>query len=412
MKLLSFLGSGQYAETTYTFGEKSYTTPIIQRAICEFLPEITDAVLFTTETAYSNTYASTVWELEDIVSCRHAMIPDGRSEDELWEIFRIISGEVSEGDRIVFDITHGFRSLPFISFLVAAYLRSAGKVDIERVLYGTFDPDRRDTSPVLELTPFVELPDWIAAAHAFTESMDARKISSLIREINDRLYKEGRDSDALPTRLKQWSNNLEKFTTAVRMARPIEALDTGNSIFSDFQSVKEEIEEYVPALDPVRSEIEKIQKYALTLSADEGITWEHAEKQLALIELMNEKKLYLQSMTLAREWMITLIILGQGQYRQKWLEEQVRKDATDSLNAIRPGTNRETDGAVGYFSEWIERDPELKRSLQKCMGNIREIRNDLAHCGMRTNPTQISRVPKKSRDICRDLRFLFAQMRS
>jgi len=50
-------------------------------------------------------------------------IPDGKDEDELWKIFSIIVDEVQPGDEILFDITHGFRSLPFIAFLTVAYLK-------------------------------------------------------------------------------------------------------------------------------------------------------------------------------------------------------------------------------------------------------------------------------------------------
>jgi CRISPR-associated DxTHG motif protein len=50
-------------------------------------------------------------------------IPEGRSEQELWEIFDRVASAVDEGDTILLDITHAFRSIPMIVFAVAAYLR-------------------------------------------------------------------------------------------------------------------------------------------------------------------------------------------------------------------------------------------------------------------------------------------------
>ena len=36
-------------------------------------------------------------------------IPDGRSTDELWQIFDVYKNVVDEGDEIILDITHAFR---------------------------------------------------------------------------------------------------------------------------------------------------------------------------------------------------------------------------------------------------------------------------------------------------------------
>jgi CRISPR-associated DxTHG motif protein len=43
-------------------------------------------------------------------------IPEGRSEQELWEIFDRVASAVDEGDTILLDITHAFRSIPMIVF--------------------------------------------------------------------------------------------------------------------------------------------------------------------------------------------------------------------------------------------------------------------------------------------------------
>jgi CRISPR-associated Csx2 family protein len=68
-------------------------------------------------------------------------IPDGKSEEELWEIFEAISKAVQEGDEIVFDITHGFRSLPMIAMLTIAYLKQVKGVKVQHVVYGVYERD-------------------------------------------------------------------------------------------------------------------------------------------------------------------------------------------------------------------------------------------------------------------------------
>ena len=56
------------------------------------------------------------------ISCRS--IPDGQNEKELWEIFRIILDSLEEGEEIILDITHSFRYLPMLTFIVLNYARA------------------------------------------------------------------------------------------------------------------------------------------------------------------------------------------------------------------------------------------------------------------------------------------------
>ena len=53
----------------------------------------------------------------------HVPIPDGHSEEELWQIFTAVGQSLQGAARFVFDITHGFRSLPATGvFSLAFYL--------------------------------------------------------------------------------------------------------------------------------------------------------------------------------------------------------------------------------------------------------------------------------------------------
>ncbi|MBN2734806.1 MAG: TIGR02221 family CRISPR-associated protein [Methanomicrobiaceae archaeon] len=415
MKLFSFLGAGDYETTSYTFNENSCNTDCIQKAICEFFPEIDEVVLFTTEFAFQKSYSNTKEELEStklngIISVRNVNVPDGMDEKELWDIFRIISGEVSEGDKIIFDITHGFRSLPFVSYLIASYLRSTGKVDIEKILYGTFRKDNT-SNPILDLTPFVSISDWIAGAHSFTDSLDAGKLSELISEINKKAYLENKDSDNTPKKLLKWSKNLNDFTIAVRLSRPIDSFNKAESIFQDYDQVKSELERYVPFIDPIQSKIFELEKYSIKKPKFGEITWEYAEKQMDLIGLMNEKELYLQSMALAREFLITLLILWHGKYCSMWLNHDIRTDSGKTLGGPGLEKREKEYERIPEFSDWLDEHSEEKEIMSNLWESISKTRNDLAHCGMRTDPAPISKFPEKAKNIYLDLRDFFLSIR-
>ncbi|MBP2132408.1 CRISPR-associated Csx2 family protein [Methanomicrobium sp. W14] len=415
MKLFSFIGSGNYEKTEYTLNGKSCNTDCIQEAICNFFPGIDEAVLFTTEEAYKCAYPQIKENLESSCSekkfiANNVMIPNCMNEEELWEIFRIISGEVNDEDKIIFDITHGFRSIPFVSYLIASYLRSTGKVEIEKVLYGTYQKGVK-SSPILDLTLFVSISDWIAGAYSFTESLDAGKISGLIQEINKNVHLEMANPNEGPKKLQKWSDNLNKFTIAVRLSRPADSLERANAVFRDYDQVKAELEFFVPFIDPIENRISGLQKYITEKPPDGNITWDYAEKQLELIGLMNEKNLFMQSMTLAREFMVTLLILWHGKYCKEWLDEGIRRNSERAMGAlIREKRNGNFD-SIPEFSEFLNMHHNEKESFCRLWGTITDLRNNIAHCGMKIQPSPIEKIPVRSLKIYSDLRAFFFSIR-
>ena len=75
---------------------------------------------------------------------------------------------MAEGDQIILDVTHGFRSLPMLIFVVAAYLRQMKYVVLERVVYGAYEAkDENYNAPVFDLTLMVELMDWFHGLDSF-----------------------------------------------------------------------------------------------------------------------------------------------------------------------------------------------------------------------------------------------------
>jgi CRISPR-associated DxTHG motif protein len=74
-------------------------------------------------------------------------IPIGRNTAEMWQTFKIITAHIAEGDRVIFDITHGLRSLPFLVFLFAAYLKEAKNVIIEAIYDGALELGNSRSEP-------------------------------------------------------------------------------------------------------------------------------------------------------------------------------------------------------------------------------------------------------------------------
>ena len=171
MKAFTFLGRGQLHKSTYVFDGREYETQFFAEAIVEFFsPE--SLCFFATESAAKapvsdeNTCERLKF-LEELLRDRtkivHIPIAEGANETELWEIFDIVVNNICDNEKVLFDITHGFRSLPFLTFLALAYVRNVrSNVKIERVIYGAYEAVERSNpkKPVFDLTPFVSLLYW------------------------------------------------------------------------------------------------------------------------------------------------------------------------------------------------------------------------------------------------------------
>ncbi len=375
MKLLSFLGTGKRTETTYTFRGKKCTTPVIQEALCDFFSP--DAViLFVTGRAYQESYPAVA---ERVPGCRPVDIPDGRSEKELWEIFSIVAGQVEPGDQIIFDITHGFRSLPFIAFLSSAYLKEVRKARIGAVVYGAFEAGTTIETPVFDLTPFTSILDWMGAVRSFMVHGDAGEIQNLVREIASMAYQETAGPNR-PRKIQQLANQMESFSLATRMAQPVESLGIACSIVGSLPDAAGEVAEFAPPLQFILDQVEGISRLCAKGSGPEKLTPGYLRAQRNLVSYQIEKGLYMQAVTLSREWIVSLLILAKGD-PESWLEENTRQAAERALTGGIMKLRREKYTPSEY-SGWFE-SLDCFRDVVRAWDSITGIRNSLAHCGMR-----------------------------
>jgi len=111
----------------------------------------------------------------------------GLTTEELLENFKLlasISNIMKEGDSIIFDITHSFRSLAVYELLVINYLRYIlGKsVNIDSVTYGMFEykSENENLVPIVDLSQLVNTMEWMKAAEEYKRFGTARLLAELI----------------------------------------------------------------------------------------------------------------------------------------------------------------------------------------------------------------------------------------
>lgn len=111
------------------------------------------------------------------------LIPYAKTLEEQVEILRILAAEISVGERVILDVTHGFRHLPMLSLVAAHYLERVKGNAIEDIYYGALEmtPPTGET-PVLKLTGLLRLMDWIQALAAYDKDGDYGVFEDLLRQ--------------------------------------------------------------------------------------------------------------------------------------------------------------------------------------------------------------------------------------
>ena len=184
-RFLSFLGTGNYQPCRYRSGERmSPEVVYVQTAINLFAaPRCEEAVVFCTAGAKEKHGDGLVAEFarNGLPAPRLVDIPDGSSEEQLWNIFRIVRGIVGDGDEIVFDVTHSFRSLPVVMTVLLRYLSVAKGISLGECLYGAWEARDKESNvaPIFDLTPFFALDDWTHAILGFEQSGDSTELRRL-----------------------------------------------------------------------------------------------------------------------------------------------------------------------------------------------------------------------------------------
>ena len=233
-RLVSFLGKGDYRETAYRWrgiADRQVATRYVAATLAQLAPA--DQVVILATGAAEATHGQ---GLTDAFSALRLPAPsfvrlaDGKNPPELWDNFRVVKEEVMRpgADKVIVDITHGFRSQPFFAGAVLGFVRAFAESAAEvQVVYGAYDAREGDgPAPIWDLTAFSELADWAHALGHFLRTGDARAASAAATRIGRRLSREWAEGDrqgAAP-RVTGFARALQEFSDALVTVRVGELL--------------------------------------------------------------------------------------------------------------------------------------------------------------------------------------------
>lgn len=380
MHLISFLGTGRYECSNYIYGGKECCTRYFAKACREFFNPEKIYIVWTVEakSRHNNEIVKEI-EFEEII------IPYGKTEDELYNIFEIITSKIPENSEIVIDVTHGFRSQPMIMLSVAIYLRLIKSVKIKDIIYGAFEArDDKNNSPVFSLKPFLDIIDWTGAADFFIKRNDSTFLRDILARIHSETYIEKREYKA--TGLKKLGENLKNISDSFALIRPRGIAKGISEMNERIENAKKDIEN-IPELKPFINILEKIrEKYNLLNTLDDNLfSTEGLDFQKKIIKLYLDNNQYQQAITLAREYLLTLFCL-------KEKLNPIKREERCKVERILGGEIEKFNNNVNnyYYS----------RDVAKLWNQITEIRNEIAHAGMKEQEIPADTSIKRIEDIC------------
>lgn len=254
---------------------------------------------------------------------------DYETSEEIFTCYKDIAPELSNND-ILFDITHGFRSMPILMYQTLQFVFANNPSRKIELVYGEYVKEEK-ISYVRNLSPYWELAQAADAISVFKTKLDGVKLS----EMMETYWKDGskvikRISDTVQT------NFSLQIVETIRNIKNV-LKNYPENMPSWVAEVKQEMEEFVKFLDET-SQAKTLYKYA---------------------QFLYEKHLNTQAI-------ITMQVAAETAIAEKYGDE----------------------GKIGDYDWWQEMGKNFLRNIkyndskmQKSLGNIERFRNQIAHGG-------------------------------
>lgn len=389
MRLISFLGTGNYKETTYAFEDKTYRTCYVAHALAKFTQPREIYLIATTEAwdQHGEALAKQLGQ-EGLPIPQQVQVPTGGAPQHLWKLFDAIVETICKSDsEVLLDITHGFRMQPFFAAACIEYIQSVlPSAPSLRVVYGEFREDSQSSSPIWELTPFLEVLSWSRNLMLFLRTGQADNVVKDTEQLGRSLNKqraEQRATDSfsqlpkLAKALQAFSDDFVTIRTGSLLIGNDKEKPSAERLLEAINQTQSEVQQHLPALarvlDQVREMVQPLRTNGARLSEPAG-----QRALIALAELYHRMGRYSEAISILREGWITLAappdcdMPGTSEFnncaREKWEKQWVRRNAgkPDPVSEIRNDIQHAGFNERPHNRKWFE------EQFQKLLGQWKE----------------------------------------
>jgi CRISPR-associated Csx2 family protein len=218
--LISSLGTGQradgnYSKAKYEIDKEIYETTFIADALNKHLDFDTIFLVGTRKSIWDEAYMvfggedeeyldglyerKELGEVDELflehfkettaIGLEPIIVKYGLDNDELWDNFTEylkIAKHIKDGDELYLDITHSFRSLALMSFVMTQFAHTISNKNfkIKGVFYGMFEYkwDNNGITPIVDIKILLEIQEWIKAIDAIKNYSDFNPLIQLLDE--------------------------------------------------------------------------------------------------------------------------------------------------------------------------------------------------------------------------------------
>ena len=419
---ISFLGATVYSECTYTkqgCNDFSDTNPYIQIATLKYLDKYVSkwegddiALILLTKKAETDNWLPHGLErglktrMDEIQFPYDTVkdLPVGDNEGELITIFMKVFDKLHTGDELYFDITHAFRFMPMLIMVLTNYSKFAKTCKVKWISYGkTVYPFTEGT--IVELNKLSILQDWTTGAADFVDNGNVDKLIKLsIDELSSKLLmSEESDTTSISKsahtneeKIQTFTNTLTQVIDDIKMCRGIEVIN-GNKI-KNLREQRNEIE-LSADFQPFNPILDKIMDSLKFFSSEKDIF-----NGLKAANWCLDHSLYQQSITYIEETIISFIC---EQYKIDLVDRRKREiisNSFDILTVPKPekewdkGENENHEENIRFFHQLMDENTFVK-NYYKSVCEIKALRNDINHAGMRKQPLPAGILKEKIQSL-------------
>lgn len=321
-------------------------------------------------------------------------LPDGNTEEEIWNIFERVFNELQDEDELYFDLTHGFRYLPMLVMVLINYSKFLKNTSVKSITYGNYESRNKVTNeaPIIDLLPLSALQDWTYAAGQFLDSGNVQRLIKLNKDAIKpiMILSAGKDENAV--KLTGYTNYLNSFVGDMQTCRGLNIIQSTNlkklmTLTNEIQSTF--IKPLNPIFDKIRNKFQVFDIEGNILNTFIAAQW------------CADNGLYQQAITILQEGIQTLICSDCG---YDILDKDIRMLVSGTIVLYTKNTpEKDWTFPPQYTLERIEeakkcmremlKNKELQR-FAKIYASSTEFRNDLNHSGMRSTPKDANNIQK------------------
>ena len=277
-------------------------------------------------------------ELEEIgLQVGLEIIAPGATDRDFIGTLTKLTNLVSEGERVVLDVTLGLRHLPFLHAAALAYLTAFKGIKLAGVYYAAVEqsftrPDGSKAAPIFDLTTTFDLVEWYHAVRSASQSGDLRPLQAALADV----VREEKAASHARHPLEGVKNALDTLAPNLAAGLPLETGLAARRVLDALRHA--ELEPGPPHL--ARISLQPFEARLAEWAVPEGVKDRAAivldedelRRQMRLIRWYAERGNVQEALLLLREWLLSRVLIETGD-RSHWLGYDNRKNSEAVLNS-------------------------------------------------------------------------------